>query len=60
MSVLSELIRERREWPIRRRHTVVRHRHWVVVVETALVAEMLLVALVYQETLTRFFQILLK
>ena len=60
MSVLSELIRDRREWPNRRRHATVRHHQLILLGEAAVTAELFLVACIYQEAITRFFQLLLR
>jgi len=60
MSVLADLVRERREWPDRRKHAASRHHHWVLMGEAALTVELFFVAYVYHETITQFFQLFLR
>ena len=60
MSVLIDLLRERKAWPSRHRAIAARHHHVMVVVEAALVVETCILAFVYQEAIMRSVQFLLK
>lgn len=59
MSVLNELIRERKEWPQRRR-AAVRHQHLVMMCEATLGVEFLVVLCLYREVVDRIVQLLLR